>query len=390
MTIEAIQEALQAEQLDGWLFFDHHRRDPLAYHILGLNAELQPTRRWYYFIPVSGEARGLVHHIEPHILDDLPGEKARYSRWRDQTGRVRDLLAGARRIAMQFSPNCAIPYVAMVDAGTVDLVRSTGVEVVSSANLVQLFEARWTAAQFETHVQAGSRMDELRADAFDLIRTRLRDGLAVTEWDVRSYLLNGFRENGLVTDHGPIVAVNANASDPHYEPSRERHSEIRSGDLVLIDMWAKLDNADAVFYDITWTGFCGPVPPPEIEKVFQVVTTARDTGVMFVQSRKAADVPFRGYEVDDSVRGYIDSKGYGEYFIHRTGHSIGTNVHGAGANMDNFETHDERLVISRTCFSVEPGVYLPEFGIRSEVNVYVGEDDVQVTGEIQRELLLLA
>lgn len=389
MNIKEIQAALKAEQLDGWLFFDHHRRDPLAYRILDLEHDLQPTRRWYYFIPASGEPRGIVHQIEPHMLDQLPGEKTRYSRWLEQTQCVTGLLGGAHRIAMQFSPNCSIPYVAMVDAGTVDLVRSAGVEVMSSANLVQLFEARWSDAQLKSHMEAGRLMDQLRAGAFEFIRTRRRDGVSVTELDVRSHLLNGFRENGLITDHGPIVAVNANASDPHYEPSRERHSAIRPGDLVLIDMWAKLDRADAVYYDITWTGFCGEVPRAEIRKVFDVVTTARDHGVAFVQSRKSAGASLCGYEVDDAVRTHIEGQGYGDFFIHRTGHSIGTNVHGSGANMDNLETHDERRVISRTCFSVEPGVYLPDFGIRSEVNVYVGESDATVTGEIQRELLLL-
>jgi Xaa-Pro dipeptidase len=390
MNAEAIQAALRAEQLDGWLFFDHHRRDPLAYRILRLGQELQPTRRWYYFIPATGEPRGIVHRIESHMLDELPGTKTPYSTWREQTGRLKDLLSGARRIAMQFSPNCAIPYVSMVDGGTVELVRGTGVEVVSSADLVQSFEATWTDEQFKSHVQAGRHMDRLRGEAFDLVRARLRDGTAVTEWDVRSFLLQRFRENGLVTDHGPIVAVNANASDPHYEPSADRHAAIRRGDLLLIDMWAKLDNADAVFYDITWTGFCSSIPPAEILKVFDIVTTARDKGVEYVQSRTAAGTVFSGYEVDDAVRGYIDEQGYGEYFIHRTGHSIGTSVHGAGANMDNFETHDERRVIPRTCFSVEPGVYLPDFGIRSEVNVYVGDDQAQVTGEIQREMVILA
>jgi Xaa-Pro aminopeptidase len=389
MKTEDIQAALQSEQLDGWLFFDHHRRDPLAYRILGLSQELQPTRRWYYLIPASGEPRALVHRVEPHMLDALPGSKTFYSRWREQTSRLEELLAGARRIAMQFSPNCAIPYVAMVDAGTVELVRGTGVEVVSSADLVQSFEARWSDEQFESHMRAGRLMDQLRGEAFDVVRDRLRNGVIVSEWDIRSFLLRRFRESGLITDHGPIVAVNANASDPHYEPSGERHSPIQKGDLLLIDMWAKLDAPEAVYYDITWTGFCGPEPPAAILNVFDVVTTARDKGVAFVQNGKAGGKVFCGYEVDDAVREHIDRRGYGDYFIHRTGHSIGTNVHGAGANMDNFETHDERRIVSRTCFSVEPGVYLPEFGIRSEVNVYVGDHDAVVTGEIQRELLRL-
>jgi Xaa-Pro aminopeptidase len=264
-----------------------------------------------------------------------------------------------------------------------------GVEVRSSADLVQMFEARWTDEQLEMHLEAGRRMDRLRAEAFDLIRTRLRDRAAVSEWDLHQFLRQGFEANGMVTDHGPIVAVNAHASDPHYEPSAERHSPIARGDLVLIDMWAKLDRPGGVYYDITWTGYCGDRAPEEQRRVFEVVTGARDRGVETVKGAVGAGRALAGFEVDDAVRGHIESHGYGEYFVHRTGHSIGEDVHGAGANMDNFETHDERKVIASTCFSVEPGIYLPEFGIRSEVNVYVGEGEARVTGEIQRELVML-
>ena len=386
MRIEEIQGALQAEGLDGWLFFDHHVRDPLAYRVLGLPTDMHVTRRWYYFVPATGEPRGLVHRIEPQKLDTLPGEKALYSRWAEQVDRIRELLRGARAIAMQYSPDCAIPYVSMVDGGTVDLVRSTGVEVRSSADLVQLFEARWTAEQLASHMEAGRKMDRLRAEAFDLIRSRLRDEVRVTEWDVRSHLLRWFSEEGLTTDHGPDVAVNAHASDPHYEPKPEQCSEISPGDLVLIDMWAKLQRPDAVYYDITWTGFCGESPREEIGRVFEIVRDARDKGIEAVCSGAAR----RGFEVDDAVRAHVEKHGYGEFFIHRTGHSIGTNVHGAGANMDNFETHDVRRILPGTGFSIEPGVYLPDFGIRSEVNVYVGADGARVTGEVQRELLRLA
>ena len=386
MRIEEIQAALQADGLDGWLFFDHHVRDPLAYRVLGLPTDMHVTRRWYYFVPATGEPRGLLHRIEPQKLDSLPGEKSLYSRWAEQVDRIRELLRGARVIAMQYSPDCAIPYVSMVDGGTVDLVRSTGVEVRSSADLVQLFEARWTADQLASHMEAGRKMDRLRAEAFDLIRSRLRDGVRVTEWDVRSHLLRRFSEEGLTTDHGPDVAVNAHASDPHYEPKPDQCSEIKRGDLVLIDMWAKLKRPDAVYYDITWTGFCGESPHEDIGRVFEVVRDARDKGIHAVCSGSAR----QGFEVDDAVRAHIEQHGYGEYFIHRTGHSIGTNVHGAGANMDNFETHDVRRILPGTGFSIEPGVYLPEFGIRSEVNVYVGEDGARVTGEVQRELLRLA
>jgi Xaa-Pro aminopeptidase len=389
MNVEEIQAALRAEGLDGWLFYDHHHRDPLAYRILGLSDTLHVTRRWYYFVPGQGEPRALVHRVEPHSLDGLPGSKAVYSRWREQADGLKRLLGGARVVAMQHSPECAIPYVAMVDGGTVEIVQRLGVEVRTSADLVQMFEARWSADQLEMHLEAGRRMDRLRGEAFELIRTRLRDGVAVDEWEVYSFLRQRFSEEGLTTDHGPIVAVNANASDPHYEPSAERHSPIRRGDLVLIDMWAKLDRPDAVYYDITWTGFCGERPPENMLDVFAVVSQARDRGIEAVQRGVAEQRTLRGFEVDDAVRGHIEQRGFGEYFIHRTGHSIGAEVHGAGANMDNFETHDERKVMARTCFSIEPGVYLPAFGIRSEVNVYVGEREAIVTGEIQRELLRL-
>lgn len=385
MRLDEIQAALAAEGLDGWLFFDHHRRDPLAYRILGLPETMHVTRRWYYFIPAQGQPRGLVHRIESHHLDALPGTKSAYSRWTEQTSELRKLLQGARTIAMQYSPECAVPYVSMVDAGTVELVRSAGVDIRSSADLVQIFEAQWSDQQLESHMEAGRRMDRLRAEAFELIRTRLASG--ISEWDVRQFLRRRFDEEGLITDHGPIVAVNANASDPHYEPGADKHSAIRSGDLVLIDMWAKLtEPADAVYYDITWTGYCGRNPPERMREVFRIVAEARDKGVEAVVSGAAT----QGFQVDDATRSHIEARGFGEYFIHRTGHSIGPDVHGSGANMDNFETHDIRRILPRTCFSVEPGVYLPEFGIRSEVNVYIGEDGARVTGEIQRDLVILA
>jgi Xaa-Pro aminopeptidase len=327
----------------------------------------------------------MVHRVESHHLDALPGSKSSYSRWTEQASGLRELLRGARTVAMQYSPDCAVPYVSMVDGGTVELVRAAGVEIRTSADLVQLFEARWTDAQFESHIEAARRMDRIRGQAFGMIRDRLPSGL--TEWDVWLFMRRRFEEDGLITDHGPIVAVNANASDPHYEPAAERHSPIKAGDLVLIDMWAKLQNpSNSVYYDITWTGYCGESPPERMQEVFRAVAGARDRGVDAVVSGAAK----QGYQVDDAARSYIESHGFGEYFIHRTGHSIGTDVHGAGANMDNFETHDVRRILPRTCFSVEPGIYLPDFGIRSEVNVYVGADGARVTGEIQRELLRLA
>jgi Xaa-Pro dipeptidase len=387
MNLEAMQQALAAEGLDGWLFFDHHGRDPLAYRVLGLAAGRTVTRRWYYLVPAKGEPRGLVHSIEPGSLAGLPGELAQYSSWSGQVEGLRRMLAGCRRIAMQYSPQCAIPYVAMVDAGTVELVRETGVEVVTSADLVQQFEARWTAANLEQHLAAGRKVDEIRRDAFRLVGDKLRAGATVNEYAVKQFIRERFAQAGLVTDHGPIVGVNENSSDPHYEPEAGASREIHSGDWLLIDMWAKVDAPDGVYYDITWTGYCGSEAPARMTRVFEIVREARDRAVRFVQEGAARGLC--GFEVDDVARGYIREQGFEKQFYHRTGHSIGTEVHGAGANMDNLETHDERRIIPGTCFSIEPGIYLPEFGVRSEVNVYVGEDGARVTGEAQERVVLV-
>ena len=386
----AIQEALREEGLDGWLFFDHHERDPLAYRTLKFRPQGTMSRRWYYFLPAQGEPAGLVHRIEPHVIDALPGEKRIYSGWAAQFGGLRALVGGARRVAMQYSPNCAVPYVSMVDGGTIDLVRGLGMEVASSANLIQLFEARWSAEQLEMHLEAGRRVDGVRAAAFARVREMLRAGTGVREYDIKVFVREGFEKAGLETDHGPIVAVNAHASDPHYEPEAASSAEIRKGDAVLIDLWAKLKQPGAVYYDITWTGYCGAAAPADIENVFAVVTAARDRAVERVKQARESGTELRGFEVDDAARGHIMANGFGEFFVHRTGHSIGEDVHGTGANMDNLETHDERKVIAGTCFSIEPGIYLPEFGIRSEVNVYVEEKGARVTGEIQKELIKLS
>ena len=388
MDIAKIQHELRAQNLDGWLFFDHHQRDPLAYRVLGLPARMA-TRRWYYFIPAQGDPAGLEHRIERGMLASLPGEKTPYSSWTEQIAGLGKLLSGMHRVAMQYSPQCAIPYVSMVDAGTVELVRGAGVDVVSSAELIQAFEARWSAEALESHLEAGRRVDRVRAAAFDLIRERTRNDAPLQELDVKRFVLDGFAKAGMITDHGPIVGVNANASNPHYEPGEQTTSPIRPGDFVLLDMWAKLDKPGAVYYDITWTGYCGDQPSDSMRNVFAVVTGARDAAIQRVTEAVAAGRPLRGFEVDDAARSFIDSRGLGPYFTHRTGHSIGQEVHGNGANMDNLETHDERRVSPWTCFSIEPGVYLPEFGIRSEVNLFVGDHEARVTGEIQRELLLL-
>src|SRR5579871_4021185 len=348
--IEEIQDALRHEGLDGWLFFDHHRRDPLAYRVLQLTPDSPVTRRWYYYIPAIGEPRGLVHRIESQTLAALPGHQAAYSDWAELVDGIRAMVAGAGRVAMQYSPNCAIPYVAMVDAGTVEQVRAFGVEVVSSANLIQIFESRWTNRQFENHLEAGRRVDRIRREAFERISAKLRARERVTEWEMQQFILTRYREAGLVIDHGPDVAINANASNPHYEPKKDACSEIKHGDVVLIDMWAKLDQPEGVYYDITWLGYCGDQPPERVERVFHIVRGARDRAVKRVQGAVAAKRELRGYEVDDAARDYIREQGFEEYFFHRTGHSIGPDVHGSGANMDNLETHDERKIIPGTCF----------------------------------------
>ena len=389
MELDKIQQEIRNQNVDGWLFFDHHLRDALSYRVLGLPMTTIPTRRWYYMIPAKGAPSGMEHRIERGMLGALPGERIPYSSWTEQVDALRKLTAGMRRVAMQYSPMCAIPYVSMVDAGTVELVRSLGVEVVSSAELIQAFEARWTPEAAEMHLEAGRRVDRIRAEAFAMVKERVRNGAPLREVEVKNFFQAGYAREGLITDHGPIVGVNANASNPHYEPTEEKSSPIKRGDWLLIDMWAKLDKPGAVYYDVTWTAFCGDSPTEKMRTVFETVRDARDAAIERVQSAVAAGEPLCGYQVDDACRAVIQSRGFGPYFTHRTGHSIGQEVHGNGANMDNFENHDERRVSPWTCFSIEPGIYLEDFGVRSEINMLIGEKDARVTGEIQREMLLL-
>ncbi len=383
MDLARIQEALRREKLDGWLFFDHHVRDPLAYRILGL-PQGHVTRRWYYLIPAMGEPRGLVHRIESHVIAALPGEKAQYSSWQEQHAELGRMLQGLKRVAMQYSPRCAVPYVAMVDAGTIEFVRAQGVEVATSAELVQEFEACLSEAQFATHVEAGRRVDKVCAEVFRLIGAKLSNG--ATEMMIKDWIRDQFREAGMVTDAGPIVGVNTHAGDPHYDPTPETSVPIHHGDFVLLDMWAKLNQPNAVYYDITWTGFCGD-PPDRIREVFETVRNARDRAIEAVCKAVSDKREIRGFEVDDAARNYIRERGFGDRFVHRTGHSIGNEVHGTGANMDNLETHDERRILPGALFSVEPGIYLEDFGVRSEVDVFVSANSASTTGAVQRDLV---
>jgi Xaa-Pro aminopeptidase len=391
MNLESIQAALRSAALDGWLFYDHHHRDPIAASILGLDPKAHITRRWYYFIPATGAPAKLVHRIEQSRLDTLPGSKALYSSWQELHAGIADLLSGATKIAMQYSPNNDIMYVSMVDAGTVEFLRSLGKQIVSSADLVSQFEAVLTADAIATHAVAQQRIDALLAEGWQQIARRLRPAQGspcpYTEFDHVQWLSEAMRREGIVWDDGPNVSVNANCSDSHYEPTADHTAPIREGDFLLIDIWGQLDQPDSVYYDITWTGVVGREPSTREQLVFETVRNARDAAIAAVEQAFAANRPIRGFEADDAARNVIRAAGFGEYFTHRTGHNIAHEIHGPGAHLDNLETHDERRILPNTCFSVEPGIYLPEFGVRSEIDMLTSATKAWVTGKIQRELL---
>ncbi|MDD5543257.1 MAG: M24 family metallopeptidase [Acidobacteriia bacterium] len=390
--IAGIQAALKDLKIDGWLLYDFHGGNPIARKVVGWREGILLTRRWWYWIPQSGEPTRLHSVIEPTHLDFIPGKKILYLSWRDMTEHLREMMSGATTVAMEYSPNCAIPYLSRVDAGTVELVRSLGKKIVSSKDLVQFFESRWTDEQVAMHHEAERKLMALKDGAYAEIGARLRRGQRTNEFEIQQWMWERFETENLTSYDAPIVAVNQNSGNPHYGPTAEQHKEIHKGDFVLIDYWAKLKQPDAVYADYTWTGFCGPHPSDRHREIFDIVIAARDAAVDYLKQRSAKkETPF-GWEVDDVSRGVIDKKGYGKYFIHRTGHNIGLEVHGNGAHIDNFETQDDRQLIPRTCFSIEPGIYLPnEFGVRSEIDVYMGPDfDIHVTGvPIQKELLLV-
>ena len=391
MDLEAIQAALRDAGHDGWLFYDHHHRDPIGESILGLDPKAHITRRWYYFVPAHGEPRKLVHRIEQGRLDALPGSKGLYSSWQELAAGLESMLAPARRLAMQYSPNNDIMYVSMVDAGTVEFLRGLGKKIVSSADLVSHFEAVLTEEQIASHTAAQSAIDVILEEAWHKIARTLRPpGGApgkLTEFDLVQFLSAAMRTEGLIWENGPNVSVNANCSDSHYEPTAEHTSPIQNGDFVLIDIWGKLDNPDSIFYDITWTGVVGREPSDREQLVFETVRNARDAAIRSVETAFAAVRPIRGFEADDAARTVIRTAGFGQYFTHRTGHNITQEIHGPGAHLDNLETHDQRLILPNTCFSVEPGIYLPEFGVRSEIDMITAPGKAWVTGKIQRELV---
>jgi Xaa-Pro aminopeptidase len=388
MEFDSIQSALRGAGVDAWLFYDHHHRDPLAAAILGLPDHGLVSRRWYYVIPAQGEPRKLVHRIESGKLDSLPGTKGVYSSWQELETGLDAMLGPWRRIAMQYSPNNAIMYVSMVDAGTVELLRSMGKEIVSSADLVSRFQAVLTEEQIDSHYAAQKLLDDILTEGFQTIGSRARSATPATEYEMMVWFQEAKRRAGLTTDHGPNVSINANSSDSHYEPTAESSRPIQSGAFLLIDIWARVNRPGTCWYDITWTGAVNREPTEQERVIFAVVRDARDAAIDTVRSAFTdGGHPVSGFEADDAARSVIRNAGYGQYFTHRTGHNIGTELHGSGAHLDNLETHDERRILPFTCFSVEPGIYLPEFGVRSEVNMITSKDNAVVTGRIQRELM---
>ena len=391
MNLEAIQAAIREAGHDGWLFYDHHHRDPIAARILGLDEKAHITRRWYYFVPAVREPRKLVHRVERGRLDSLPGARAEYSSWQELAAGLEAMLSGAHTVAMQYSPNNDIMYVSMVDAGTVEFLRGLGKDIVSSADMVSQFEAVLSAEQVASHMVAQRAIDALLAEGWREIGRRLRPASGgrggLTEFDHVQWLSEAMRREGLIWENGPNVSVNANSSDSHYEPTAERSAPIREGDFLLIDIWGRVDKPGSIFYDITWTGVVGREPTQREQLVFETVRNARDAGIAAVERAFAEGRAIRGFEADDAARGVIRAAGFGEYFTHRTGHNIAQEIHGSGAHLDNLETHDERRLLPNTCFSVEPGIYLPEFGVRSEVDMLTSPGKAWVTGAIQRELV---
>jgi len=391
MNLDAIQAAVREAGVDGWLFYDHHHRDPIGGRILGLDEKAHITRRWYYFVPATGEPRKLVHRVEQTRLDTLRGSKELYSSWQELAGGLATMLKDARRLAMQYSPNNAIMYVSMVDAGTVEFLRGLGKEIVSSADMVSQFEAVLNAEQIASHTVAQKAIDALLAEGWKEMGRRLRPASGgkgtLTEFEHVQWLSEGMRRAGLVWENGPNVSANANSSDSHYEPTAEKSAAIREGDFVLIDIWGRPEKHGSIFYDITWTGVVGREPTEREQMVFATVRQARDAAIDVVTKAFAEKRTLPGFEADDAARGVIQKAGFGKFFTHRTGHNIAQELHGPGAHLDNLETHDERLILPHTCFSVEPGIYLPEFGVRSEVNMLTAPGKAWVTGKVQTELV---
>ncbi|RKY79117.1 aminopeptidase P family protein [candidate division KSB1 bacterium] len=392
MDLERIQQALREKNLDGWLFYDFHNRDQLAYRILDLDGSKMTTRRWFYFIPADGEPQKLVHSVEPTKLDALPGKKTIYLPWEQLHAELEKILGPPKRIAMQYSPDNNIPYISIVDGGTIELIRKFGHEIVSSADLVQVFEAVIDEKGYQSHLEAGKIIQQIKDEAFAEIGKAVHGRKRVTEYDIQQFIVRRFEEENLTCENEfPIVGVNEHPANPHFEPTFENAYVIKEGDTVLIDLWAKKKEPGAIYYDITWCGFVGKNPPTKYVEIFHIVRDARNAAVRFIRDKFARGEPCFGWQVDDVCRQVVKDSGYGSYFIHRTGHSIGTKVHGNGVNIDNLETKDERQLVPGICFSIEPGIYLEgQMAVRSEVNVFITmQGEVVVAGDEQQELVLI-
>lgn len=388
LDLAAVRRALRDEGLDGWLLYDFHGSNPIARRVTGFDeAAKLTTRRWYYLIAVDGPPRGLVHAIEADRLDHLPGSKTRYAGHDTLDAGLRELLAGCGAVAMEYSPSCAIPYVSRVDAGTVDAVRALGVAVRSSGDLIQRFEAVWDAEALASHRAASAALHEIKDRAFDLVSGRMRDGRPLTELDVQDAMAGWFGEAGLVSDSRPVVAAQENAGDPHYLPTARRHRPIGAGEVLLLDLWGKMkDTPGSVYADITWMAYTGAAVPTRYADAFRVIRDGRDAAVDLVRRAVADRRELRGWEVDRAVRDRIGAAGLGDRFVHRTGHNLGEEVHGNGVHLDDFETHDERRLLPGTGVTIEPGVYFDDFGLRTEINLYVGSETATVTGPRQEEI----
>jgi Xaa-Pro aminopeptidase len=379
--LPAVQSALRQFKLDGWLLYDFRGLNVLARRVVGFAEDAHFSRRWFYFIPAQGEPRKLLHRIEPHTLDHLPGSQQIYLRWQELEAGVQALVKGSKRVAMEYVPRNANPYISRVDAGTIELVKSFGIDVQPSGDLIQLFEACWDDDQWAMHQEAAKHTRSAYDAAFGFIAERVRKVGSVRESEVQQRIMDHFKANGCITDHPPIVGVGPHSGDPHYATAPETDTAMREGDWVLIDLWAKLDKPRAVYSDLTRVGFVGKEVPEKYTRIFKIVAAARDAGIQRVRDAFSKGETLQGWQVDQAVRDVIDKAGYGQYYVHRTGHSIGQEVHGNGANMDGLETREERHILPRTCFSIEPGIYQAEFGVRSEVDVFVdAKNGVHVTG----------
>ena len=390
LDVVAVQERLRKAGLDGWLLYDFHGSNPIAARLAGLTSGTHmTTRRWYYLIPASGQPRGLVHAIERRNLDALPGERVVYSGRQQLDAGLTQLLSGLKKVAMEYSPMCAIPYLSRVDAGTVEMVRARGVEIVSSGDLVQQFEAAWTSEQLATHRAASESLYRIKDRAFAMASDALTRRRSLSEYELQQHMVQWFAEEGLVTDSPPVVAVGGNAGDPHYLPSERQARPIVADQVLLLDLWGKTREAGSVFADITWVGVTSPRVPDEAARAFDAVAAARDAAVALVETAVASGRDLHGWEVDDSARRVLEQRGYADRILHRTGHSLGELVHGNGVHMDDYETHDDRRLLPGTGFTVEPGLYFDTFGVRTEINVYRGEREALVTGARQAEIVTL-